>query len=145
LRILVIGLAAEAVSPIAGRLLVGLGKHGRAAKVWLVVSLIFVPVAVISAYLAGLEGLATASVVATVTGSFLVLRLTCLELRMTVWTHVTTTVLPLIPALFVSAVILFISGRIFYINSYLDFALVVISGILPYIFIIWLTIKKKIY
>ena len=103
LKILIVGLAFEALSPNAGRYLVGAAKHGQAAKIWLIISIVFVPCAILGANIAGIVGVALASSLASSCGACVTLYLACRQLDLTVKVHLNDTVMPLMLPLFLSA------------------------------------------
>ncbi|MEI6609089.1 MAG: hypothetical protein WCO53_05010 [Deltaproteobacteria bacterium] len=108
LRFLIMGLVVEAVSPNAGRLLIGAAKHGKAAKILLIISVLFIPCAIAGAYLANVAGVAAASAVASSCGAFVMLFLACRQLGITVKEHLRDTVAPLVLPLTVTAFCLWI-------------------------------------
>lgn len=118
LRFLAMGLAVEAISPNAGRFLVGADKHGEAAKILLLISVLFIPCAIAGAYWADVAGVAGASAIASSCGAFVTLLLACRQLGITVKEHFLETVMPLVLPLVVAASCLWIIFKVWPPLSY---------------------------
>jgi O-antigen/teichoic acid export membrane protein len=77
LYFLLVGLVADALATNAFRILTAHGKHGRSALVWLVLSIISIPLGFLGATLWGVAGVTLGTTSAIVIGNLVTLRLTC--------------------------------------------------------------------
>jgi len=119
LKILIVGLVVEAVSPNASRFLVGAAKHGQAAKFCLIVSVLFIPFAILGAHYFGLIGVALASSVASSVCSLGTLFLVCQQLGITIGEHLRDTVFSLLLPLALTSLFLWGMFRLWPPISYL--------------------------
>lgn len=108
LQFLILGMVVEAISPNAGRLIIGANKHGFTAKIWLIISILFVPCSIIGAHLYGIEGVALVSSITSSIGSFVMLYFACHEIEISIIEHIKATVIPLLIPLIILAMSLWV-------------------------------------
>lgn len=136
-------LVVEAIAPNASRILMASGHHGRAALMWLILSIISVPLAVLGASRWGVTGVALGSATAMIIGSIITLRMACRDVGATMAEYARTTVVRLIMPLILLAASLWLTTKTLAVTSYLQLALQVIICGLIYLIAVWiLTISK---
>jgi O-antigen/teichoic acid export membrane protein len=96
LKFMLIGFVVESLSPNAGRVLSAKNKHGNSAKMWLTISILCLPLAILGANIWGLVGVALASSIAGAVGSVLTLNMALQSLEISIYRYLKETILPLL-------------------------------------------------
>lgn len=144
LYLLSVALFVEALAPNANRLLMASGHHGRAAVMWLILSIVSVPLAVLGASNWGVTGVALGTATALIVGNTVTLHMACRDVGTTMSEYARTTVMRLIVPLVLLVASLWMTSEALVVASYLQLALQVIVCGLIYLAAVWvLTISKE--
>lgn len=140
---LVIALSVEAMAPNASRILMATGHHGRAAMMWLILSIISVPLAVIGASHWGVTGVAMGSSITLIVGNIVVLKMACNDVGTTVKEYLQQTLMKLVVPVLFLIISLWITNKLITQNSYLFLSFQVFLCASIYLLSVWfLTINN---
>lgn len=134
---LLLGLAAEALSPNARQILLAKAEHGRVAIVSLVMSICSIPLAFFGAKSFGVAGAALGSSVTTGVISLITLVITCRVMKIPLFEYFRVTLLPIVIPLLLLGFTLWGSGQFIRPNSYYDLLLQVCTGTIVYLTACW--------
>lgn len=134
----------EAIAPNASRILMASGHHGRAALMWLILSIISVPLAVLGANRWGVTGVALGSATALIIGNIVTLLMACRDVGATMAEYARTTLMRLVVPLTLLAASLWMTTSALAPGNYLQLTLQVIISGLIYLTAVWvLTLSKE--
>lgn len=136
-------LVVEAIAPNASRILMASGHHGRAALMWLILSIMSVPLAVLGAGRWGVTGVALGSATALIIGNIVMLRMACRDVGATMAEYARATLVRLLVPLLLLAASLWMTSITLLPGNYLQLALQVVICGLIYLVAVWaLTISN---
>lgn len=93
LYLLIAGLVADALASNAFRILTAQGKHGRCALVWLVLSILSIPIGVWGAQKFGIVGVTVGTIVVTVVANVITLTMACNIMNVSIIIYIKKTLL----------------------------------------------------
>lgn len=143
LYFMLIGLVVESFSPNAFRMLTAANRHGRAAYIWLAISLASLPLAVAAAKIWGLPGVALVCSAATVAGTIISLVQACAAVSVEFYQYVKITMLPLVVPLMILASLLWGSGNLLPEYGYLQIVLQLLIGGFGYLIAVWFLVLDR--
>lgn len=136
-------LVVEAIAPNASRILMASGHHGRAALMWLILSIVSVPLAVLGANRWGVTGVALGSATVLIIGNAVALHMACRDVGATMAEYARTTLVRLIVPLILLAASLWLTTKTLAVTNYLYLALQALICGLIYLAAVWvLTISN---
>lgn len=149
INFLLIGLVADSFAGNSFRMLTIQSKHGRYAVVWLLLSLISIPVGIWGASQWGVAGVALGTTLVTAFGSIAAVVMACSVMEVSLKKYYKETVSPLVVPLFLLLVTCALMNYFLYVKTYLTLiAHVVIAGMIYFTgvwrFTIPTDIKNKI-
>lgn len=137
INFLLIGLVADAFSGNSFRILTVQSKHGKYAIIWLVLSLLSIPVGIWSASKWGVAGVALGTTLVTTIGSLTSVSMACSLMKVSIKTYFKETVAPLIIPLALLLITFILMNNIFVVKGYFALSVqVAVSGII-YCIAIW--------
>ncbi|WP_306549711.1 lipopolysaccharide biosynthesis protein [Desulfobulbus sp.] len=137
LYLLLVGLVADSFATNAFSILTAQGKHGKPALMWLVFSVLSVPLGVGGGYLWGVVGVAAGTSITTVLGNIFTVVMACAVMRIPLWTYFRMTLIRIFPALLLLGLSLWIFKMLFIEKSYMNILIQIgVSGAI-YLLAIW--------
>lgn len=137
LYVLLVGLVADGFATNAYNILTAQGKHGKIALMWLVFSVLSIPLGVGGGYLWGVTGVAAGTTIATVLGSLFTLTMACAVMQISRIAYLRKTFFRILPALLLLSLSLFIFKNIFHEKNYVNLFYQVGLSSFFYIIAIW--------
>jgi O-antigen/teichoic acid export membrane protein len=138
LHCLVTALFFEALAPNASHLLLAAGQHGKAALVWLGLSVLSIPLAIAGASAWGVTGVALGTSTALIVGTLSTLLMACNHVGITFVCYLRCTTIRLLVPLSFLACLLWTSSLILSAESYLNIVLRACSCGVLYLVAVWL-------
>jgi len=139
IRLLALTLIVETLAPNSSRLLIGLNRHGPAARAALVIAVAGVPVTIGLTYVAGLVGVAIAVFLGRAATRVTWFLLACSALGITPWMHLRRCTIPILPAAFCTALLLGALHHFWYPQTYPELVAQGAAGGLMYLGVTWVT------
>jgi O-antigen/teichoic acid export membrane protein len=136
--ILLAGLIADALSSNSFRILQAQSRHGRIASVWLILSVLSIPIGILGASLWGVTGVTLGTTMVTVVGNLATIKMACSSMGVSLKIYCKETVFRLALPLLLLVVSLMTICKQFPANSYLILVIQLIFGFTVYIFAVWL-------
>ncbi|RII27480.1 MAG: hypothetical protein CXR30_15330 [Geobacter sp.] len=138
LYILLAGMVADSLATNAFRILTAQGKHGRCALLWLILSLLSIPVGIFGAHKWGLTGVAAATTMVTVLANLLTVYMACTAMQVPLITYFKETLLRIALPLMLFVAALWCLGIIYPAKNYVDLLLHLFLASCIYLPAIWL-------
>jgi len=137
LYILLIGLVFDGLSTNAFRILTAQAKHGRCAIIWLILSIVSIPIGIFGAYRFGLEGAVFGTTLATVLASFITLMMACSTVKISIRSYFSLTVLKVFIPLLLLTTVLYVLSVEYQIDTYFSLIIHIFVAGLLYAVSIW--------
>lgn len=137
INFLLIGLVADSFAGNSFRMLTVQSKHGMYAIVWLVLSLLSIPVGIWGASQWGIAGVALGTTLVTAVGSLVSVFMACSLMQISLKTYFKETVFPLIIPLLLLLIAFMIMNRFFAVKGYVMLSVQVFVAGIIYCIAIW--------
>lgn len=132
------GLVADSLATNAFRMLTAQGKHGRCSLMWLVLSVVSIPLGVGGAKLWGVAGVAAATTVATVTANLVTVYMTCSVMGVSLQDYFSRTLQRVLFPLLILAITLGVCRVVLPITGYVDLIIHLLFAGTTYLPAVWL-------
>jgi O-antigen/teichoic acid export membrane protein len=146
---LLIGLVADSLATNAFRMLTVQGKHGRCAFVWLLLSVVSIPMGILGASLWGVTGATLGITTAVVVGNLVTIHMTCTIMQVAVKTFYRETIQRLLLPLGSLTVSLWVLSSQFPVTGYGIMIMHLLTGGVVYLQMLWFvtlhTETKKLF
>lgn len=137
INFLLIGLVADAFAGNSFRMLTVQSKHGMYAIVWLVLSLLSIPVGILGASQWGVAGVALGTTLVTAVGSLVSVLMACSLMQISPNTYFKETVFPLLMPLLLLLLAFLIMNNLFEVKGYVSLSVQVFAAGVIYCIAIW--------
>lgn len=136
--ILVPGLVADSLATNAVRMLTAQGLHGRNAAIWLMLSVLSIPLGILGASWWGIAGVTLGTTMVMVVGNMVTVKLACSAMRVSVETYFRKTLMRLIIPLLLLSVVFRTLTILVPVRSYGNLIFQLLIGLCIYLMTVWM-------
>ncbi len=138
LYILLFGLLARSLASNAFQILIAQDRHGKCALIWLILSVLSIPLGITGAYLWGIEGVALATSFITVTANLITIYIACVVMHISITFYFRSTVVRLLFPLLLLVSTFTLIANVYPISNYTILILHLVTSGFVYLISLWL-------